>query len=601
MPPADPSAQILPAWLSRLVTHARLPWWLAIAAMLLTSHSLWMGFHLDDYIHRYLLSDLPGAADLLRAYESPFGVANGEPLINRWQVEHGYAPWWIDRDLLVSLWRPISYATHELDALLWPDNAFAMHAINLLWFGALVVVVTRLYRQVMGPTAIAGLASLFYALSHTNGFAVGWIANRNALVSAGFGVLALTFYDRGRSHGGAARLLSPLCLIAALLSGEGSVAVLGYMLAHAMFLDTNTWRARLIALSPHVAIVVTWRVVYNFLGHGAHGSGLYLDPIREPLAFAIAATTRLPLLIMGQLAIPPAEGYVLGPPAWAPAILMFAWVVTALFALSVFGLARADRVARFWLAGVLFALVPNCTTYANNRLLFFVGIGAMGLLAQLWIGFLSRAVWVPSNPLLRALAHTFVGAAAFLHLFISPLLLPLATQSVAFTRPINPALAELTNDSDLAHQDLLLLTAPEYFYVKLIPVMRALAHEQPAHAIHALSYGPVATQVRRVDTHTLVVDYDGGILPDITTQLYRRADIPMHVGERFDYAGVEVEVLAIEADGRANQVRFRFARSLDSDVFRVMNWNGEAFVATQLPKVGDAIALAPAPLPLKIP
>jgi len=585
----------MPAWLSRLCTHVRLPWILAVTAIALTSHSLWMGFHLDDYIHRYLLSDLPGAADLLRAYESPFGVANGEPAINRWQVEHGYAPWWIDRDLLVSLWRPLSYLTHELDAAVWPANAFAMHAHNLLWFGALVIAVTSLYRRIIGPTAVAGLAALFYALSHTNGFAVGWIANRNALVAAVFGVLCLLAYDRGR------RVLSPLLLIAALLAGEGSVAVLGYIFAHAWFIDTAAWRERVRRLLPHIAIVLVWRFVYNALGHGAHGSGLYLDPVREPFAFAAAAVTRLPLLIMGQFAFPPAEGYVLGPPAWAPAILVFACVVTALFALSALSIARVDRVAAFWLTGMLFALVPNCTTYANNRLLFFVGVGAMGLLAQLWVGFLARADWIPTRALPRALAHAFVGASAFMHLFLSPLLLPLATQSVAFTRPINPALVELSTDATLGDRDLLFLTAPEYFYVKLIPVLRALAGKPPVAAIHAFSFGSVATDVNRIDARTLEVHYDGGILSDVTSQLYRRSDLRMRVGEHFDYTGVAIEILGIEPDGRANHVRFQFARDLDSSSVRTLSWNDGRFVDTQLPTVGQSIRLPPVPLPLMIP
>jgi hypothetical protein len=225
----------------------------------------------------------------------------------------------------------------------------------------------------------------------------------------------------------------------------------------------------------------------------------------------------------------------------------------------------------------------------------------MGLLAQLWVGFLGRAVWIPSRTLPRVLAHAFVGASAFMHLFLSPLLLPLATQSVAFTRPINPALAALSTDAELGKQTLLFLSAPEYFYVKLIPVLRALAHQPPVAAIHTLSYGRVATNVSRVDASTLEVAYQGGILSDITSQLYRRSDLRMRVGERFDYTGVEVEVLAIEPDGRANRVQFRFAQDLDDPTLRTMSWSGDAFIATRLPPIGRSIHVPPAPLPLQIP
>lgn len=560
-----------------------------------------MGFHLDDFAHRYMLSDLPGAHDLLRAYESPFGIANGDPVSNRWQVEHGYAPWWIERDLLVSLWRPLSELTHRLDAALWPANAVAMHAHSLLWFAALVFVTTRMYRQLITPPVVAGIAAIFYAFNHTHGFAVGWIANRNAIVTGLFGVLALWLYARARAGARWALLGSLSSFVAALLSGESSVAVLGYMVAHACFLDRAPIRSRVLALAPHLLTVVCWRVVYAMLDRGAHGSGLYIDPVREPFAFVIATLSRLPLLLMGQLALPPAEAYVLGPPHVAWLVLGFAWLLLVWFTVSAIPLARVDATARFWLAGMLMSFLPSCTTYASNRLLVFSGLGAMGLLAQLWVGFVSQAQWLPAFRPQRALTHVFVGAAAVLHLFVSPLLLPLSTRSVAFTRPINSALSTFASDRHLAQRELLVLSSPEYFFVKLIPPLRALNHQAPIAAIHSLSFGPLALAVTRVDAHTLDVTYAGGILTDLATQLYRSARSAMRVGERFDYRGVAIEILGVEADGRANRVRFTFERDLDDPTFKVVRWGEDSYVDMQLPKVGATISVPAAQLPLEIP
>jgi hypothetical protein len=123
---------------------------LALLGALGCAPSLFIGFHLDDYVHRYLLSELPGAAELLVAYESPFGIANGDPATNHWQIEQGYAPWWTYPDLLVSLWRPLSEATHRLDAALFPDSAALQHAHSLLWFFALVWATAALYRGMLG-------------------------------------------------------------------------------------------------------------------------------------------------------------------------------------------------------------------------------------------------------------------------------------------------------------------------------------------------------------------------------------------------------------------------------------------------------------------
>src|SRR6185436_4269008 len=103
--------------------------------------------------------------------------------------------------LLISLYRPVSAATHQLDAWLWPDSAFLQHAHSLAWAFALVLAVTALYRCVMGVTTVAGLAALLYAVDQAHGFAIGWIANRNAIVCAVFGVLALLAHVRARADG----------------------------------------------------------------------------------------------------------------------------------------------------------------------------------------------------------------------------------------------------------------------------------------------------------------------------------------------------------------------------------------------------------------
>jgi hypothetical protein len=45
-------------------------------------------------------------------------------------------------------------------------------------------------------------------------------------------------------------------------------------------------------------------------------------------------------------------------------------------------LLRRSATARFWGGGMALALVPACATLPANRLLFFVGLGGMGLLAE---------------------------------------------------------------------------------------------------------------------------------------------------------------------------------------------------------------------------
>ncbi len=43
---------------------------------------------------------------------------------------------------------------------------------------------------------------------------------------------------------------------------------------------------------------------------------------------------------------------------------------------------RRDPLSRFLALGMVLAAIPSCATYPNDRLLFFTGIGGMGLVMQ---------------------------------------------------------------------------------------------------------------------------------------------------------------------------------------------------------------------------
>lgn len=585
---------------ARFLLARRLGLRLALISLLLTAPCLWLGFHLDDHLHRYMLSDLPGAAELLHAYQSPFGIANGEPDSIRWQIDQGYAPWWTSEHLLVSLWRPISEALHRLDVALFFDNAPLMHAHSLLWWFLLVLAATRLYRGVMGHTTAAGLAALFYAFDHTHGFAIGWIANRNAVLAALFGVLSLHAYHVGSLRDRARfTLLSLLWLGCALLSGEGAVAIAGYLFAHALFMQDGPLPRRLAGLLPHAALIVGWRVAYQAMGRGAHGSGLYVDPVREPLRFVLAAAERAPVLMLGELGLPPAEAYVFYP--FQAAQLALAVAVSLGFLWLCWPLLRRDRVARFWALGMLLSLPPACATHPNNRLLFFAGLGAMGLLSQLWHGYVGGAAWLPAGRGLRRVGNAFTAAFAGMHLLLSPLLLPLTTLGVAVASPLEPAVRGLLATPGVAGHTLIVVDAPDYFATKLLRPLSALdGVPGPAH-VHALSYGAVPLRVRRSGERSVTIDYGGGLLQRPTDWLYSHPDAPLSAGFTRTLPGMTVHLLAVTPDGRPLRARFDFDAALDAPDHRWVRWRDDHFEPFRWRDVGEGFSQPAAKTPLWLP
>src|SRR5262249_43442519 len=95
------------------------------------------------------------------------------------------------------------------------------HVTNLLLWMALLVLVHRLYEALGLPARVALLGLLVFALSHTSASPVGWIANRNSVLEALFGVGAVL----AARHGGAGMAIA-LGLAAALSKESGGFALL---------------------------------------------------------------------------------------------------------------------------------------------------------------------------------------------------------------------------------------------------------------------------------------------------------------------------------------------------------------------------------------
>ena len=139
-------------------------------------------------------------------------------------------------------------------------------------------------------------------------------------------------------------------LLLALLAGESAVAIFGYIAAHVLFLERGTLKQRALSLAPYALVAFVWHAAYHALGRGARFSGLYLDPAQEPLRFAAAVLTRAPLLLLGQLGLPPAEAPLFLPQLAQPIILL-AIVVAFWLAFAAWPLLRSDAQARFWTRG----------------------------------------------------------------------------------------------------------------------------------------------------------------------------------------------------------------------------------------------------------
>ena len=561
--------------------------------MLLALPSLWVGWQLDDYIHRSILLAHTGLAGLPEILMGLFVQLDGVPIHNQKLMDIGVLPWWSLETLQLAFWRPLTALTHWFDYVLWPNSAVLMHLQSLIWFGTLVAVITLFYRRLAGPTVLAGLAALLYAIDDAHGFPVGYLANRNALLSTILGVMTLITYERWRRVGwrpGA--LLAPFLLALALLAKESAVATLAYLFSYALFLDSGSWRQRLLALLPCFLTFTTWWALYQFLNFGSFGAINYLDPAEQPLRFLDTLFERAPILLLGQWGWPPSDYYL----STHTNVIQLWWfgAVTFLIGLTftIWPLIRQDKLARFWAVGMLLSLVPSCIPLPSDRLLFFVGLGAMGLLAQFLVLVWSHPPTMPSSRLGRTVTLTFGIFFVVLHLIVAPLLLPARSWSPRLLDEIRTAINTLPIDANFANQDAVIVNAPSFFHTSYIPILRQLNDQPTPSHTRLLATGTQSIELHRSDHYTVVLRPENGYLLALE-QWVRDPLYTISHGHRISLTGLEIEVTSLTEDSRPAEVQFRFSVPLEDKSLRWLKWKNGNYVAFTPPGVGEKMTMSP--------
>jgi hypothetical protein len=584
-----------PAWWGRLLeagtnwlTHPRLAFHLAVLAIVLTLPSLWVGWQMDDYFHRLRMLS---SSNIRYGPMTVFSAPTGDPEVTRLRMDTGFFPWWTPPNYRMAFFRYFSIFSMWLDYRLWPNWPSLMHLHSMLWYAAVVAAATFLYRRTMGLTWAAGLAALLYAVDSAHALPTAWLANRNALLATFFGILSLVAYDSWRRMGKRwCAFACPACFALALLSGEMALAAAGYLLAYALFLDRGRWSHRFLALSPCGVVLLIWAIVYRLFGFGTHGSGFYIDPLGSPAAFAKAFTARAPLLLLGQWANIPAEGanFISENTAFA-----FGLALIIILVFILFPLVRKDGVARFWFVGMILSFVPITATHPSNRLLFFVGLGAMGLIAQ----FLSGLAGIPANlPAVRVWRMPALIMAVFftgVHLVISPLSMPLYAYVVKpfgdfFTSPIK----DIPDDPQIAQQDLVLVNPPDYlFSVNLIWSLKILEGKSYPKRIRALSGGPVPLEIFRLDERSLRVRIPGGLFRGEFGRLFRSGEEPLTAGQEIHLTGMSARVTRLDKDYGPEEIVYRFSVPLEDSSLRWLQWKERTYVPFIPSPIGESVLL----------
>jgi len=622
-------------------------WWpivLVFLAIVVSLPALREGLLNDDYCHRAMLAGPSEALDRLSkvglapagsgrlraALAEQFVTADPQANLKRLKA-YGALPWWTCDDLRVAFWRPVTSFTHWVDYRLFPQSVVLMHLHNILWFAAVVLAVSMLYRRIVefrmadggwriepgslnppsairNPQWVAGLAGLMYLLADFSYFPTMWVANRNVLISLLFGVLALILHDRHRTGGGRlAMVAASICLLLSLLSAEAGIATLAYLFAYEALLRQDRWTKRLRSLTPFIAVTIGWRAVYNALGYGASGGTFYLDPVREPLRYALAVLGRAPAFLAGLWTTLPPELYSMFSGTskqilWGALLLLAAGTPAALWPLL-----GANRRARFWLAGMYLSALPICATVPMGRALVFVAIGGFGLVAEFVGDWRQGAGWVPAGGWRRMLVGALAIAFLATHVPWAAVRRAMAPRVTArLERRMNATMA-ITLSWWWRGEDLILVNPPNPAVFLHDPFRTAYNGRLLPGGVRVLAPGFGALEVVRTQPQRLVVRavsrslLDGPDSDWLHFVFFYRAlgnvrgvDQPMHAGERIVLPRMTVEVLRVDDHGSPVEAAFDFPVALEDSSLQWIywDWGRRDWVVFPVPKVGETVTLA---------
>jgi hypothetical protein len=578
-------------WLRKWLSHPaadQVIMWLGFVLLL---PSLPTGLAADDYVHTAMLDKPPPIEGFARAPLDIFRFC--DPNFSPALIREGIFPWWDDPEARLAFMRPITAATHLLDHELWRNVGWAMHLHSALWGLLLLAGIRVLYREWIEDRFLGNVAFALYALDDARGWLVSWVAARNAGVGTAISIWALVVHLRERRGQLPAGIwLAPVLLGLGLLGSEGASAIGCYVLGHTLFMERGPLLQRLLRLWPYAILLVIWRVAYRAFDYGVIGSGVYVDPLSEPLRFAKMFFENAPILLGSQFGGMWSDTSVML--FILPRVRVAVYVASLLFAGAVIaallpGLRRSPLL-RTCAFGTFGALVLASPTFVADRLLTWMAIGACVLLATLIAPVLRRAP-VPASEQ-PAGWTTRLGTLLLFLFLIGIVFLPGRSRGTLLMREfIDRASAGIPSEPGIEPKTLVFVNPPHLPFAAYPMIERAALHVPRPHAIHTLATATTPLTLERLDAHTLRVSPRGGFLQNPSSRLSRSELRPFHVGQDIPQGDMQVRVREITPDGRPLSVEMRFEKPVDDPLYVWRQWLGSQAVPFTPPPIGATVTL----------
>lgn len=592
------------------LANPRALWWILLFAIALHLPAFWSNhFFADDLMQHFVLrgnalleqQGFAGegeVASLAYVIKNQFHFFNPNHPAYSALKNSGALPWWLPDDAQIHFWRPLSSFSHWLDYQLWPESFQLMHAhsavlLILFWFLAAIV-----YRTAMPSVIVTNVAILLLVLDISILFPLDWLAARNSVLLLVLApIFILSLYQSSKWHYWPVLMLYGL----GLLIAEAGVALLGFVLAWLVFMDTRPLIKRIAVLLAFIVLTLCWRAYYQSQGYGAYGVSHYIDPLYSPWAFLRHAFWHYPVLLTHMITgLEGTDFYIHGAGRYVQAAI--GYVLLVLPPLAAWKLNIATRAWWFWYAAALCSLQPYTALALSDprisTLSFMAYVGALAPIIAHYFFAAEKKLWLKIFVSLSLLSHVVLSVTALLIWCVTP-----AVNS-------DQQDARLNHFAQMAEADkpIVIANSVDPFRHFYYPYRSAFLGVDVAPSVRALMLAQTAVTVERLTDTEYRLSQQGAmwLTPSEIYQAQHRAvsgvegmswllmgffhngDYRFSEGQHFVYPELGIIIEALD-QGRPSQIRVTLA---STDVrWLYWDWHSRQYLPMAQLAVGDTLIL----------
>jgi hypothetical protein len=534
--------------------------------LLMVLPTVFAPYHADDYFHLLILQGDPllqrgGDGSLFGL----FSFVDDNPQHREQLLRYGVLPWWASENYHFRFLRPLGEVTHWLDFQLFGDRPMVAHIHSILWFLLGALLFWKVLRKIMGKHGDGKLLLFAFVLFLWDGQHIGtisWIANRSALMAFVFALGSLYFHVEWREgkRGFFAPVAAHLLLLVALACGEIALAIFGYLLAYAVFLDRNRFVNSLFSLSGYGLLVLGYIVLYQQLGFGASTSDSYINPVSDPAGFLSAGAERfLVYLNSAFLPIPAGSSWIGGVELWYLTWLLVALGVLVLVAvLYLFlPLLKRDRQLAFWFSGAMLSVIPILAALPQDRLTIFMTAG-MAVFVAMVIG-----KWLLSGKGERV-QIAVAKAMLVIHFLLSPLYLLGGTTFMAMdTWALLDRAKAFDDQVPVVGKKLLVLEMPLGISISMMGMRKAVGETLPESML-TIGNEEGDTTYRLLSDREILVNREPGFAIGYESVFRSVRREPFRKGDEIALHNVVITVLDVTREGTPISLLVTLDEPMDS-------------------------------------